>query len=218
VAGISAAHHGVTAGTISCFCKSDNSADAFVLSNNHVFAKTNAGKVGDALLQPGPADNGTQNDSFASLHRYVGLHLDGQTPNRVDAAIGRLRSDISRVPGVCTIGQIAGTERGTEDMVVRKHGRTTGYTEGVITDESYDALVGMDSHAPNVFGRFEDQNRIAAVPPYPSFALGGDSGALVLAKSSSKAVGLYFAGPASGVYGVANQIEDVFAELEIELL
>jgi len=86
IAGISTAHFQVTAGTISCFCRSTDDGDdaegIYVLSNNHVFADVNKANIGDDLLQPGPADGGTQADLFASLHRFVPIQLGGKKPNR----------------------------------------------------------------------------------------------------------------------------------------
>jgi len=222
VAGTSAAHQDVTAGTIACFCRStrhgDDPAKVYVLSNNHVFANVNQAQVGDNLHQPGPADGGTTSDHFAELHRFVKIALGGSTPNRVDAAIGELLPGIEFQSEVCRIGRIEGTSRAVERLEVRKHGRTTGLTEGVVTDEPYDALVGMDHNNPAVVALFENQMRIDRSPPHPSIGLGGDSGSLIVSKSEAKAVGLYFAGPDSGVYGVANHIADVLVELQIELL
>jgi hypothetical protein len=104
------------------------------------------------------------------------------------------------------------------DTPVRKHGRTTGYTEGVVTDEAYDAIVGMDHNDDSVVAVFHNQMRIETVPPHPAIGLGGDSGSLVVMKAQLKAVGLYFAGPESGSYGIANHIDDVLSEMEIELV
>jgi hypothetical protein len=221
-AGISAAHHDVTAGTISYFCRStrhgDDPSHVFVLSNNHVFANVNQAQAGDDLYQPGSADGGMAGDHFADLSRFVPVQLGGVLPNRVDAAICRLQPDVPYQVEVCSIGPITGTSQATEGMPVRKHGRTTGYTEGVVTDESYDALVGMDHSDPSVVALFENQMRIERSAPYPTIGLGGDSGSLVVMKEETKAVGLYFAGPLSGTYGVANHIQDVLNELEIQLL
>ncbi len=177
-----------------------------------------AAAIGDALLQPGPADGGTAADRFADLHRFVPINLGGTSPNQVDAAIGALRPGIAYRRRLCRIGAIAGTAVATEDMRVRKHGRTSGYTEGIVTDESYDALIGMDHSDPSVLALFENQLRIERVAPYPAFGLGGDSGSLIVMKAERRAVGLYFAGPQSGVYGVANHIEEVLNQLEIALL
>lgn len=222
VAGISAGHFNITAGTIGYYCRSTRHGDdpnhVFVLSNNHVFADVNQARAGDDLYQPGPADGGTAEDHCADLTRWVQIHLGGTTPNRVDAAIGRLTPEVTHQAEVCSIGRITGTAVAEEGMEVRKHGRTTGYTEGEVTDDSYDALVGMDHNDPSVVALFENQMRIQRIDPYPAIGRGGDSGSLVVAKENPVAVGLYFAGPLSGTYGVANHIQDVLNELEIQLL
>ena len=221
VAGISVAHRAITAGTIGYFCRSlrlgDDPRKVHILSNNHVLANVNDGDPGDDIYQPGPADGGTLADHVAELRRFKEIDLDGE-PNKVDAAVAELLPHIEWRPEICTIGSILDVERGVEGMEVRKHGRTTGLTEGRITDESYDALVGMDHNDPNIVALFQDQMRIEATPPHPAIGLGGDSGSLVVSKTSAHAVGLYFAGPESGSYGVANHIADVLSELQIELV
>jgi hypothetical protein len=219
--GISTAHRNVTAGTIACFCRStrhgDDPTTVHVLSNNHVFANVNRAQIGDDLFQPGPADGGTNNDHFADLHRFVQLKLGGEVPNRVDAAIGALRPGVEFRPEICQIGRISGIGQAVEGLAVLKHGRTTGLTEGVVTDESVNSLVGMDHADPTVVALFENQLRVDLVAPHPAIGLGGDSGSLVLSRAETEAVGLYFANPPSGEYGLANHIADVLAELQIEL-
>ena len=221
VAGISVAHHDVTAGTIAYFCRSlklgEDPRRIHILSNNHVLANVNLGQNGDDVYQPGPADGGGVPDRVAELRRFISIDLNG-APNKVDAAIAELRADIEWKASLCTIGRIIGTEKGVEGLEVRKHGRTTGYTEGTISDESYDALVGMDHNDPNVVGLFQSQFRIERTPDFPAFGRGGDSGSLVVSKAALNAVGLYFAGPESGSYGIASPIADVLSQLEIELV
>lgn len=222
IAGTSAANFRVTAGTISCFCRSTDQQDVpgstFVLSNNHVFADVNRASVGDGLSQPGPADGGTTADSFALLHRFVSIQLGGHAGNRVDAAIGRVLSDIPTDSQICTIGHLSGVAEAQENMTVCKHGRTTGYTEGLVFDSSVDALVGMDHNDASIVALFQNQLRINVASPFTAFGLGGDSGSLVLDKTTRQAVGLYNAGPPGGDYGLANRIQDVVSELRIELL
>jgi hypothetical protein len=184
------------------------------LSTRLLRARAQAGP----LLQPGPIDGGVASDRFANLHRFVSITLGGTVANPVDAAIGALRPGIPFRRRICRIGAITGTAAAVEDMRVRKHGRTSGYTEGVVTDESYDALVGMDHADPSVIALFENQMRIERVAPYPAIGLGGDSGSLVVMKAERRAVGLYFAGPQSGAYGIANHIAEVLNRLEIALL
>lgn len=146
------------------------------------------------------------------------LQLDGTTANRVDAAMGTLLPSVPYDPQVCTIGKISGTTRAIEKMGVRKHGRTTGYAEGSVSDELIDAVVAMDPNDPSKVGLFQNQMRLVPAEPFKAIGLGGDSGSLVVDKATSQAVGLYFANPSSGEYGYANHIADVLADLEIQLL
>lgn len=221
-AGVSVAHRDVTAGTVGYFCRStrpgDDPNDIFILSNNHVLANVNAGAAGDAVLQPGPADGGTSSDQIASLHRFMRVRIGGDMPNLVDAAIARLLPNIEHSVSVCRIGAITGVGRGVEDMSVRKHGRTSGLTDGVITDESVNQLVGMDHNDPSVVALFRGQLRIERTGSSAAFGLGGDSGSLVVGADNRRAVGLYFAGPENGIYGLANHISDVLDQLQIELI
>jgi hypothetical protein len=220
--GISTGHFAITAGTLSCFCRSvrqgDDPEQIYALSNNHVYADVNNSALGDSLLQQGRADGGMPEEEFARLDRFVFMNLDGVTPNRVDGAIGALLPGVPVDPEICSIGRITGTAQAVEGLRVRKHGRTTGLTGGVITDVDYDALVGMDHMDPSIVAFFEDQLRIERTAPFPVFGLGGDSGSLVVTAEGTSAVGLYFAGPDSGLYGLANPIDSVLSELEITLI
>src|SRR5262249_45821691 len=152
-------------------------------------------------------------DVCSTLQRFVPVALGGNDPNQVDCAMAALAEGVDYQLAVCSIGKVDGVDAALEDMLVRKHGRTSGYTEGKVSDVHYDALVGMDHSDPNVLALFQNQIRIETVAPFPAFGLGGDSGSLVLQKDSAHAVGLYFAGPDSGSYGVANQIGDVLTKL-----
>jgi hypothetical protein len=222
IAGISAANHDITAGTLGYFCRStrqgDNPSQVCVLSNNHIFANLNRAQVGDALYQPGPADGGVAADHFAGFLRCVPLQLDGTSPNRIDGAIGNLIPGLNASLEVCSIGKIAGTARAIENMAIRKHGRTTGYTEGTVTDELIDALVAMDPDNPKAVALFQNQFRVVPSAAFPAIGKGGDSGSLVVKQDTAEAVGLYFANPPTGEYGYANHIADVLHDLEIELL
>ena len=99
--------------------------------------------------------------------------------------------------------------------------------EGVVTDvlsvrfylvqKLSASLLGPESRIPESI-EGEDQIRIEVAPPHPAFGLGGDSGSLVVTGRGRHPVGLYFAGPPSGDYGVANPIDSVLAVLGITLL
>jgi hypothetical protein len=222
-AGLSTSHPLITAGTIGYFCRSvrpgDDPTATYLLSNNHVFANVNQATSDDAIFQPGVADGGTNTDTVATLERWMPIQLNSPVFNKVDAAIARLVPGVGFLPSLPFIGSVNGPAVASEELLVCKFGRTSGYTEGYITDVAYDATVGMDHSDPTIFAKFENQIRIEArLPRYAFFGLGGDSGSLVVSKTDKKAVGLYFAGPDSGIYGIANPIEQVLSELEIELL
>ena len=62
------------------------------------------------------------------------------------------------------------------------------------------------------------QIRLERVEGYPEFALPGDSGALIVSAERLKAIGLFFACPPSGEYGVANPIGEVLDRLDVTLV
>lgn len=222
-AGISAAVRTITAGTLGAFCKSTQPGDdanaIYMLSNNHVLADVNQAPIGEDIYQPSPTDGGMPPDVVADLTRFGRIDLGGTLENRIDAAIAKLKPGVQFDRRICSIGLLQGTSQATRGMKVRKHGRTTGLTHGQVSDLDYDALVGMDHANPRVVAKFVDQIRIDALAPYASFGKGGDSGSLVVTLDGAlKAVGLFFAGPPDGAYGIANQIGDVTRELKITLL
>lgn len=66
--GISVGHVKVTAGTLGAFVKKRGAEDALILSNNHVLANENRAKTGDAIVQAGTIDAGTDpEDRIATL-------------------------------------------------------------------------------------------------------------------------------------------------------
>ncbi len=222
IAGVSTAHYDLTAGTIGYFCRStrhgDDPQQVFVMSSSHVFAPLFTSQRDDDLYQPAPDDGGSGSDHFAELHRRKDIHIGENVPNRVDAAIGALLPNVEYELQVCSIGKIEGTRQATMDMTVRKHGRTTGYTEGIIVSEPYDAVVGVDHNDPNLVALFQNQMRIESLAPYSIFASDGDSGSLIVSGTTPEAVGLLCATPPSGEYAVANHIDDILTELQVELL
>jgi hypothetical protein len=225
--GYSVGHHAITAGTIGT-CVYDILPGGgvsppthgvgippayYILSNNHVLANTNAGLVGDAILQPGPFDGGTDPaDRIAQLSRFIPITLDPPTPrashrNRVDAAVAQAEfHDIDRE--IYWVGYVRGWRpraNVTVGTIVQKTGRTTNYTLGRIT--GVNATVDINYGGGRV-GRFLDQ--ILTTP----MSAGGDSGSLVTT-TDEVAVGLLFAG--SSQVTILNQIERVRSLLRVEV-
>lgn len=156
-------------------------------------------------------------DAFAKLLRFAPIDLEGGR-NLIDAAVGVLNPRVKVNLEICSIGKVAGLATAKEGGKVRKHGRTTGLTFGTIVDTSVDAVVGMDHEDPSVTAVFVNQIRVNLAPPSSAFGQGGDSGALVVTHAKrARAVGLYFAGPPSGSYGLASPIKAVLHALKIAL-
>jgi hypothetical protein len=76
--GVSIGHYAITAGTLGGFVKDNTTKETLILSNNHVMANSNSASIGDAILQPGPADGGyNPRDRIADLERYITIQFQG---------------------------------------------------------------------------------------------------------------------------------------------
>jgi endonuclease G len=218
--GISIGRDGVEFGTLGAFCRSLMPEDAdqvLVLSNRHVLAGVD-GRANDPVFQPGPGD------ATGGSLRQVGTLLrawpiePGIIANRIDAAVATVSGagHTLSLPG--DAGRIFSVGVARANIIVCKFGRTTGLTEGVISDLKCTAVVGFDTSHPDRTATFIDQIRIDRRPGAALFADGGDSGAVILEQGNGKVVGLFFAGPIDGSYGLANHIADVTDRLQIALL
>lgn len=207
--GISVGHVNITVGTLGVRVRDD--AAWYILSNNHVLADENRASVGDLVLQPGPDDGGDAADPthhIALLSRFVRLHYDGAT-NFVDAAIARIdQNDVEAA--ICSIGAPVGVRAARRNLVVHKHGRTTGYTVGRVTDVNATIWVEYDA------GSALFKNQITIQGGTASFSKGGDSGSLIL-DMQLRACGLLFAGSESENFTWANPLKRVFSSLKVEL-
>lgn len=124
--------------------------------------------------------------------------------NLVDAAIAKPYDEEDVLDTILDIGVIMGTKLASLSMPLRKHGRTTDYTEDqvLIVGATIDVSYGIGKTA-----RFEEQIVAGAM------SAGGDSGSLVVDGESQNAVGLLFAG--SDTHTILNPINYVLSELDI---
>lgn len=127
------------------------------------------------------------------------------TDNLVDAAIARPIADADVSQEILEIGTIQGTASAELDLAIKKSGRTTELTSGVI--QQVDVTVNVQYGAGRM-GRFTDQ--VLAGP----MSQGGDSGSAVV-DDNNRLVGLLFAG--SDASTIINRIEHVFSGLGITL-
>jgi len=180
VAGFSCSHAWTTAGTIGgIFLKNGNPV---ILSNNHVIAASNKGKIGNAIINPGKYDGGNvwnPNHRIARLKAFKRMAMGG---NYEDSAIGALHRRYREE--IYGIGRIMGVGTPTMQMAVQKSGRTTGHTTGKII--GLHARVRV-SYGGGVVRTFKDCVISTAM------ARGGDSGSLLI-DMDNNVVGLLFAG------------------------
>lgn len=98
--GVSIGHQDITAGTFGCLVRRGD--ERFVLSNNHVLANSNAGRPGDAILQPGRTDGGQDADKIAELADYVAIDF-GDGPAGCGASLLRLWRVLANPTGDRTV-------------------------------------------------------------------------------------------------------------------
>ncbi len=216
----------------------DNSGRQYLLSNNHVLARSDHATVGDVIVQPGLIDNnctpngdGPGTAPVASLTSWLPLK---SPQTNADAAIAQVASHTldaagsilelgarqpdgslaSAPPGISSTagkGEIPALQ-----MTVAKSGRTTGLTCGAISvidlDVSVDYFRDCAETKPYFTKLFTHQLAVSG----DRFSDAGDSGALMVDTSNAEPVGLFFAGgtdSAGVVHAIANPASDVLSEL-----
>lgn len=195
----------------------------YILSTNHVLARTNKGVIGEDIIQPGLIDQDPvcykdYTDAVADLSEFVTISFKKGTTNTVDAAIAAVQDDkVNLLGSIIGMGQVSSsTVAPIINMPVKKSGRTTSLTTGTITainvtvDVKYNKTCGIGSQK----ARFTGQIMIEPA----GFSAGGDSGSLIVEDCSPypRAVGLLFAG--SATVTVANPISDVLSSLGVSMV
>lgn len=240
--GVSLGHYQVTAGTFGAVVRDAASGARLMLSNNHVLANGNDAKRGDPVLQPGAADDGRRpQDEIGALERFIPLaysiepascslalaialfgntlakalrsnhrlqayQSNPQASNQVDAAVARPQSDDLIRDEILEIGEVRQSGEAQLGMKVRKSGRTTGFTMGDVIVVDATVTVG---YGPMRRARFDGQIVTTAM------SSPGDSGSLLVAADSPRAVGLLFAG--SDKASIHSPIGAVLSALEVTL-
>ena len=205
--GVSIGHATGQTGTLGFLAKRGN--ESFVVSNNHVLACENQASKGDAILQPGVADGGGAEDKLGELADWVRLDFDGGH-NPVDAAIAAVEDGTvaSSLYGGDPLIQIP--KKARLNAVVRKCGRTSGVSHGVVFDTSATIKLRYSEG----FALLSDQMLIRGIDG-AVFSEPGDSGSLVVDEESQQPIGLVCGG--SPVATLANQIHLVLDGLGVSL-
>lgn len=210
--GISTGHPSITAGTIGCRVK--KGGQVYALSNNHVYAASNAASNGDDVLQPGAYDGGgLPGDKIGDLSDYQTIVFSTSANNVIDAAIAlTTTADLGNsTPSNGYGAPKSQTVAPSVGLRVKKYGRTTKQTKSRIS--VINATVNVNYGSPGV-ARFVNQIVIGG----GGFSAGGDSGSLIVVEKGSnarKAVGLLFAGSSSAT--IANPIGPVLSRFNVTI-
>jgi hypothetical protein len=197
----------------------------YILSNNHVLARSDLAAAGEAIIQPGLVDNNCSafgTVTAGNLSQFFNLE-DDPRPN-VDAALAEI------VPGAVdplgAIVQLGGTTIGgqptdgtpnpgpgvapTIGRPVAKSGAATGLTCGTVlsidTTIYVEYQLGCNTGSTYVCD-FTDQIVITDT----GFSAQGDSGSLVVTQDTADPVGLLFAGTSTDT--VASPVAVVMQQL-----
>ncbi len=180
----------------------------FTLSNNHVLADENRAAARAAVVQPATLDGGGTGDRVAALDRFEPLKFNNE-PNQMDAAIAQFDAGVGVARVMVGVGAPVGSAGPALNLLVRKSGRTTGVTEGIIRAVRFDVFnVRYDQG----FVRMDDVMVIEGVDG--SFSRPGDSGSAIV-DFQGRVVGLLFAG--SDVVTFAIPIRRVLRRLGVRI-
>jgi len=184
----------------------------FILSNNHVLARSDDATVGEDISQPGLIDsNCNVSTVVADFTTAVPL---GQN---VDAAIAELRlGGMDPTGEIEDIGIPSSTIASPSvGMAVQKSGRTTGLTSGTIS--SINTSVSVQYQQGCGQGRkFVVSYTGQVVINSSTFSAGGDSGSLIVRNNvDHNPVALLYAGSSTSTIG--NPIGEVLTKLSSRL-
>ena len=216
----------------------NSSGTQYLLSCNHVLARSDQASAGETIVQPGLIDNNCTPNGDGSGTTPVGaltawLPLSSNTTN-VDAAIAQVDSGAVNTSGAILelgtpqangalaaappgISSTAGKgETASLNLLVAKSGRTTGLTCASLSALNLDVEVSYFKNCaetePYLTKTYTNQIAVEGV----DFSDAGDSGSLVVDASNAEPVGLFFAGGVTGSgisEGVASPAPEVLSEL-----
>ncbi|WP_049922845.1 hypothetical protein [Halopiger djelfimassiliensis] len=183
------------------------SGDLVRLSNNHVYARSNAADFGEPIIQPSPEDGGDADDEVGELVGYAPIE-DGV---RVDAAARSVDPDREsasyyELDDEWPTGVWREEYAALRGETVTKTGRTTSVTSADIEATNATVRVSYPDRGPVTL-------REQVVAGYMSEP--GDSGSPVFLEDGTL-VGLLFAGSARQT--ICNRIANVEADLGVEIL
>ena len=212
-------HFGVSGGNVndhsSAFCCSGTlgslvtiNGTKYILSNNHVLARSDQAVAGEDISQPGLIDNSCR--VAALVGDFTAAVPLGQN---VDAAVAQLRTGTMDSTGfIEDVGVPSSTiVNPSVGLAVAKSGRTTGFTTGTVSSINTSVNVQYQRGC-NSGKKFTVSYTNQVVINSSTFSAGGDSGSLIVTNNAShNPVALLFAGSSTTTIG--NPIGEVLTKL-----
>lgn len=235
--GVSVGHHHITAGTFGCLVHRDG--EMFMLSNNHVLADSNAGRLGDPILQPGPADGGGPDDRIATLSEFVALDFGTSEAECNMAAV--VTAGLNLLAGILGSSHRVQAVKQTAGVNLVDAALAAPVSPGILSSEILNigtpagvgtATLGSQvqksgrttGHTTGVVNQVEATVRVDYNGRTALFqdqlvtgpmSQGGDSGSAIL-DNNRRVVGLLFAG--SNAATIFSPIQHVLSALNVEIV
>jgi hypothetical protein len=186
----------------------------YILSNNHVLARSDQGQPGEPITQPGLIDNDC-NPATVVANLTTAVPLTSAT---VDAAIAELVPGTMNSDGsILDIGRISSIVTSASIGVkVAKSGRTTGVTKSSIESIHTDVKIVYEAQCnkgPKFSVVYNDQVMVSGA----NFSASGDSGSLIVTSDEChQPVALLYGGNDTSTVG--NPIQDVLDALGVSFV
>jgi hypothetical protein len=203
-----------------------NGTTQYILSADHVLARSGAGAPGEAILQPGLIETqcSTQGTTMVANLTLGSFNLQNTSAATVDAAIAQVVAgevdtsgkilllgnavDASGVP-VAGAPQAGQGQAPSNGLMVAKSGRTTGLTCSAIGSIMDRVTVQYATNCDGTGTKFSVTYANQVSVTGGDFSGAGDSGSLIVTQSDATPVALLYAG--SSMDAVGNPISAVLS-------
>ncbi|CAG9200046.1 conserved hypothetical protein [Burkholderia gladioli] len=213
------------AGTLGAIVALANHGVPFGLSNNHVAGQCNYSDLDHPIVAPGSIDiRAGFIDPFTIGHFARACPMQFGTPDNVPTA-DNLDAAIFSLKDATKVSSYQGTFYDTppavapmtDNLEVKKVGRTTGLTHGRVVGKLAGAIpVGVSVAELGLQSQVYFENAWVIEGRPGAFSDRGDSGSLIVAEDGSASVGLLFAG--DGSITLALPLQDVLAHFGATLV
>lgn len=193
-------------GTLGGKVRDRQSGEEMILSTWHVLGGAWNVEQDLKIYQPAHNIDGKKLDAVAQYTRSA-------ISANLDVAVAQLHGQRLLPNDQLGIGPVTGTVIPQLGMRVLKSGASTGVTYGIIT-----GILGYSIHHYDGFNHvIGPAIHIVSEKPEEEICATGDSGAWWLELSSSRAVGMHFAGSADPSTGLALSMPDVLEALNVDI-